>query len=82
MKKELVITFDENVKEDILKAFKKETRDDGIIIESDTKKPVIGVDSTEVHIDSFAGIAKGSEIIILKKDIPALIDLIDREKND
>lgn len=44
------------------------------IIELDTLKRVVSPSGAEVKLDEFAGIRKGSEIIITK-DLPSLLEL-------
>jgi hypothetical protein len=71
---DIKITFDSNAKEDILSFFDKEINDEGIIVESSTKEPIISLDGTEVHEKEFAGIKNGSEIF-LKKDLISMMKL-------
>ena len=56
--------------------FDKEISEDGLIVESSTKEPIIGLDGTEVHEKEFAGIKKGSEIF-LKNDLS--IEILEKE---
>jgi len=71
---DLNITFDSSAKEDILSFFDKEINKEGLIVESLTKEPIIGLDGTEVHEKEFAGIKKGSEIF-LKNDLISMMKL-------
>ncbi|MFA5157865.1 MAG: hypothetical protein WC451_01565 [Patescibacteria group bacterium] len=45
----------------------------GIIVDAQTKQPALSLNGEEVKIKDFAGIRKGSEIII-KSDIGSLIE--------
>lgn len=71
------ITYDSELKEDILNAFNKKVNDEGNIIEKDTGDEVISFDGEVANIDSFGGIINGSELFI-KKDLPSLLKLSER----
>ncbi len=68
-----VVTFDKNLKKEILDIFDKQIDSEGIIVEKDdpTQK-VLSPDGDEVSINEFVGITKGSEVFI-KSDLPSLI---------
>ncbi len=69
----MIITFDDSLKEDILKALDKSVDKEGYIVEkSFPEQKVLSPDGEEVHINDFARITKGSEIFI-KKDLPSLV---------
>ena len=68
-----IITFDKQFKSEILKAFDKTIKEDKIIVETSTGKPVLTVNGETITSKEFAGIKKGSEIFI-KNDITFLIE--------
>lgn len=68
-----IITFDKQFKSEILKAFDKTIKEDKIIVEASTGKPVLTINGETITSKEFAGIKKGSEIFI-KNDITSLIE--------
>ena len=67
------ITFDKKVKKELLTLFDKKVDDDGNIVEnSNPKQKVLAVDGSEVNIEEFGGIKKGSEVFI-KSDLVSLM---------
>lgn len=77
---EQIITFDSSAKRDVLDMFGIGINTDGFLVEKNNPKQRILVDGQEVEERYFAGIEKGS-IVILKSDLPSLIDLSDRLKS-
>lgn len=74
------ITFDSSSKEFILNAFNKGIDSDGFIVDkTNENKRVPAIDGSDITIDDFAGVAKGSEVYV-KSDIGSLIELCDRLK--
>jgi hypothetical protein len=72
-----VITFDADLKLEMLSCFDKTVDDSGYIVErDDPSQRVLTPDGENVALDEFAGIRKGSEIFI-KADLPSLIKLLD-----
>ncbi|WP_342771098.1 MULTISPECIES: hypothetical protein [unclassified Methanoculleus] len=72
-----IITFDANLKSEILSCFGKTVDDSGYIVErDDPSQRVLTPDGEDITLDEFAGIRKGSEIFI-KADLPSLIELLD-----
>ena len=68
------ITFNKELKEQILGIFDKTTDKEGFIVEkSNQEQRVITQDGENLNIEEFAGIIKGSEIFI-KSDLISLID--------
>ena len=79
MDRKISLTFDKSVKKEVLEVFDKTVNEEGIIIEKDSKQPVLSSeDGQEIHIDEFGGIAKGSEIFI-KNDIVSLMKFARRK---
>lgn len=76
---EIIITFGDGTKKDILSFFDKMVDEDGFIIEANSKEKVLSPDGQEVKIDEFAGIMGGSEIFI-KSDLISIIELADKIK--
>ena len=71
-----IITFDANLKSEILSCFGKTVDDSGYIVErDDPSQRVLTPNGEDVTLDEFAGIRKGSEIFI-KADLPSLIELL------
>ena len=69
-----IVTFDKELKEQILDIFDKTVDGQGIIVEkSNPKQLVLTQDGENLSIEEFAGITKGSEIFI-KSDLISLID--------
>lgn len=60
----------------ILKAFGKEINEDGLIIEIETKEPVLTPEGEEININEFGGLKKGSDIF-LKNDLFSIMNLAD-----
>jgi hypothetical protein len=58
----------------ILEAFGKSINDDGLIIETATREPVLTPDGEEMKAADFGGIKRGSEIFI-KDDLFSIINL-------
>lgn len=67
-----MITFDESTKELVLQMLNKAVDDDGYIYDVETRERALTPEGSEVHIDEFAGIRRGSEIFITK-DLPSLL---------
>jgi hypothetical protein len=72
------ITFDDNVKLDILMAFNKIMDRDGFIIDKETKEKELDYHGSPIKLDEFAGILnyKGKPTFF-KSDLPSLIELVD-----
>lgn len=68
------ITFDESAKKEILGYVDKEIDKEGFIIEKGTGERVLTDESSEITVDEFAGIKKGSEVFI-KNDLLSLMRL-------
>ncbi|MBS3102491.1 hypothetical protein J4458_03515 [Candidatus Woesearchaeota archaeon] len=69
-----IVTFDKELKEQILDIFDKTVDGQGLIVEkSNPKQLVLTQDGENLSIEEFAGITKGSEIFI-KSDLISLID--------
>lgn len=78
MSKDKSITFDEAAKEDILELFGKTKDAEGYIVEKDDPTTrVLTPDGEEIHIDKFAGIAKGS-LAFMRSDLMSLMYLSDK----
>lgn len=77
MTKEIIITFEESAKEEILSMFDKTVDCEGFIIEKDTLQRVITPQGEEITLQEFAGIGKNG--ILIKSDLPSLINFIDME---
>ena len=58
----------------ILEAFGKSINENGLIIEADTKQPVLTPEGEEIESKHFGGIMKGSEIMI-KDDLFSIMNL-------
>ena len=67
------VTFSEAAKPFILEVFNKAVDKAGYIIERDTGERIVDMYGNEVQLSDFAGIRKGSEIIVTK-DLPSLLD--------
>ena len=79
-KMENTITFNESLKEEVLKnILNKDIDEEGYIVEKDTNERVLAPDGSEVNIEQFAGFENGSEIFI-KDDIPSLIKYLRSKK--
>lgn len=74
--RKFVITFDDNLTPDILKAFGKLTDKDGYLIESSNGRRVLSRDGQEIKESEWGGIVKGSEVY-LKSDIVSLINYVE-----
>jgi len=75
--REGVISFDADLKLEILSCFSKTVDDSGYIVEcDDPDQRVLTPNGEDITLDEFAGIRKGSEIFI-KADLPSLIELLD-----
>lgn len=59
---ETKMLFTERLMPLILEAFGKSINEDGIIIETSTKEPVLTPEGEEIEARKFGGIKKGSEI--------------------
>lgn len=74
------ITFDASVKSEILALFDKEIDQQGFIVEKgNPSQRVHTPDGDEILSSDFAGIFKGSEILV-KSDIVSLLELADHLK--
>lgn len=70
-----MITFDKSARNFVLSAFNKRIGEDGYIVEENNpSQKVLTPDGSNIQIDQFAGIKKGSEIFI-KTDIISLVKL-------
>ncbi len=78
MTKDIIITFEESAKEEILSMFDKTIDSDGFIIEKETLQRVITPQGEEITLQEFAGIGKNG--IFIKSDLPSLINFIDIDK--
>jgi len=73
--RDLKITFDNTVKNDILQFLNKSVDEEGYIVEeSNRQQRVLTIEGEEVHTDEFGGAQKGSEVFI-KKDLVSLMRL-------
>lgn len=73
MSEKFLICFEASLKKDILNMFNKEVDSEGYVVEKDNpKQRVLSCDRTEMTVDEFGGITKGSEVFI-KGDLPSLI---------
>ena len=69
------LSFDKQVKTDILDLYGKTIDEEGFIVEKENlKQKVLTPKGEEIHVDEWAGIMKGSEIFI-KSDAFSLIEL-------
>ena len=72
-----VITFDSDVKKEILSIFGKSVDKDGFLVDNDDPtRRVLSAEGEPVKLREFAGIKKGS-LIFVKSDIISLIKLSD-----
>ncbi|MCK5215722.1 MAG: hypothetical protein KAR05_10260 [Candidatus Omnitrophica bacterium] len=72
-----VITFDEDLKLEVLRSFNKDVDIDGYIIEKDNpSQKILTPQGEPLELRDFAGIRKGS-LIFIKSDINSLIELAD-----
>jgi hypothetical protein len=72
-----VITFDASAKLEILSCFGKTVDAGNFVVErDDPTQKVLTPDGSDIKLDEFAGIKKGSEIYI-KSNLPSLIELLD-----
>ncbi|MBN1162389.1 hypothetical protein JXA34_01440 [Patescibacteria group bacterium] len=67
------ITFDKSLKSKIIRAFGKKKTAGGLIVESESERPVLTKQGEELRLSEFGGIVKGSEVY-LKSDITSLIE--------
>jgi hypothetical protein len=75
------LIFDSSAKGFVLEAFNKTTDPEGYIVERENPSSrVVVKDGTNIKIDRFGGIRKGSEVYI-KSDIISLIELCDDLKS-
>jgi len=73
-----VIVFDKNARKEILDLLDKSVNDEGIIVEKeDPDVHVLAIDGTELTLDEFGGVKKGSEVFI-KSDLVSLMRLARR----
>jgi len=76
------LSFDEDVKEDILDLYGKTVDDEGFIVEKESlKQRVLTPKGEEIHISEWAGIIKGSEAFI-KSDAFSLMELAKKIDED
>ncbi len=73
------ITFDRRIKNFVLETFDKIVKEGLIFEKKNPSQAVIALDGQEVTYEQFAGIKKGSEIII-KSDLISLMKLCDALK--
>lgn len=73
------ITFENNsrTKKFILGLFGKETDENGYIIESMTKKRILGADGQEITLSDFGVLKNGSEIYA-KDDIVSMVSFYEK----
>ncbi|MEK6962977.1 MAG: hypothetical protein AABX70_01025 [Nanoarchaeota archaeon] len=72
------LTFNENVKKEILTLFGKTVDDEGFIVEKeDPSQKVLTPKGEEIRIEEWGGVLKGSEAFI-KSDAFSLIELAKR----
>jgi len=74
-----VITFDSTAKRFILDIFDIAIDAEGYLVEKNNPKQRVLSNGEDVREEDFAGVENGS-IVILKSDLPSLIDLSDRLK--
>jgi nicotinamide mononucleotide (NMN) deamidase PncC len=71
-----IITFDSNLKEEMLAIFGKVIDKQGFIIDEHSKKREVATDGKEIRIAEFAGIMKGKtegSIAILRNDLITML---------
>lgn len=69
------LSFDENMREEILSIFEKKIDSEGFIVEKDNpNQRVLSSDGQEVKLEEFGGIKNGSEIFI-KNDLISIMRL-------
>ena len=70
------ITFDKELKKEILGLLEKEVDKEGFIVEKNNPgQRVLAFDGTEITVDEFGGIQKGSTVF-LKNDLVSLMRLV------
>ncbi|MBI3322452.1 MAG: hypothetical protein HYZ94_02085 [Candidatus Omnitrophica bacterium] len=75
-----IITFDNSLKIDILKAFSLDVDSEGYVVEGNNRtQRVLTPNGDPVRLEKFAGIQRGS-LLFFEADLPSLIDLADRLK--
>lgn len=75
MNDNISLTFDQDLREEVLGFFDKEINEEGVIVEkSNPNQFVLGIDGQEVNIEEFGGIMKGSEVFI-RNDLVSLLRL-------
>jgi hypothetical protein len=78
MPEKLRITFNSELKKQVLDLIGKSVDDEGYIVEKDQPKSrVINVEGEEVCLDDFAGVRRGSEVFI-KNDLYSIMRLSKR----
>jgi hypothetical protein len=78
MNEDAVIVFDKNARREVLDLLDKRVDDEGIIVEKeDPNVHVLAFDGTELTLDEFGGVKKGSEVFI-KNDLVSLMRLARR----
>lgn len=78
-----VITFDESLKEEMLSIFGIIVDDDGYLAENKQPNELILVDGRPIRIDEFAGvISKDGKPVVLRNDLPSLIEASDLLKEE
>ena len=68
-----------NVKDLLVKALHLEKNEDGYLVDIETKEPALTNNGKLVHYGTFAGILKGSTIL-LNSDIDSVFDIVDKTK--
>ncbi len=75
-----LITYDPRLKLQVLGLFGKDVDEEGYVIQRNTHERVLAFnDESYVRLEDFAGLSKGSEIII-KSDIISLIDYAEKKR--
>lgn len=75
------LTFDETAAQSILEEFGRDIDDEGYVMNPETGKRITNEDGIEIHKDHFAGVERGS-VIILDDDFNTLVDHVKRRKGD
>ena len=73
------ITFNQSARGFILSALDKKVDNEGYIVDASTDKKVPSQNGTDITLQEFAGIIKGSEIYV-KSDVVSLIEATDKIK--
>ena len=70
------ILFTDNATNFVLEAFGKEVGEDGLVVDRESKEPILTNEGVELEASRFGGLKKGSEIFI-KDDLNSIMNLVD-----